>query len=101
MNILQKIKELNLPSDQYVIIGSGTMDVLGIREAQDIDISVTKELFNKIKESGEWEEYEKKVLIPMHNEYVEPTRKYAEYFIDVSTMTKEEVLEKVEKIMKL
>lgn len=59
MNIIKKIKELNLPNDQYVIIGSGTMDVLGIREAQDIDISVTKELFNKIKESGEWEEYEK------------------------------------------
>lgn len=59
MKILQKIKELNLPNDQYVIIGSGTMNVLGIREAQDIDISVTKELFNELKERGEWEEYEK------------------------------------------
>jgi 8-oxo-dGTP diphosphatase len=59
MNIIQKIKELNLSNDQYVIIGSGTMDVLGIREAQDIDISVTKELFNKLQNSLEWEEYEK------------------------------------------
>lgn len=59
MNIIQKIKELNLPNDQYVVIGSGTMDVLGIREAQDIDISVTKELFDKLKKSGEWEEFEK------------------------------------------
>ncbi len=59
MNIIQKIKELNLPNDQYVVIGSGTMDVLGIREAQDIDISVTEELFDKLKQSGKWEEFEK------------------------------------------
>lgn len=59
MNIIQKIKELNLPNDQYVVIGSGTMDVLGIREAQDIDISATEELFDKLKQSGEWEEFEK------------------------------------------
>jgi 8-oxo-dGTP diphosphatase len=59
MNIIQKIKELNLPNDQYVVIGSGTMDVLGIREARDIDISVTRELFGKLQKSLEWEEYEK------------------------------------------
>jgi len=59
MNIIQKIKELNLPNDQYVVIGSGTMSVLGIREANDIDMSVTEELFRKLKETGEWEELEK------------------------------------------
>ncbi len=59
MNIIQKIKELNLPNDQYVVIGSGTMAVLGIREANDIDISVKEELFDKLKETGEWEEFEK------------------------------------------
>lgn len=45
------------------------------------------------------EEYEKKVLIPMHNQYVEPTKKYANHIIDVSNLTKEQVLEKVEKII--
>jgi 8-oxo-dGTP pyrophosphatase MutT (NUDIX family) len=59
MNILQKIKELNIPNDQYVVIGSGTMSALGIREANDIDMSVTEELFDKLKETGEWEEFEK------------------------------------------
>jgi len=59
MNIIQKIKELNLPNDQYVVIGSGTMSALGIREANDIDMSVTEELFSKLKQSGEWEESEK------------------------------------------
>ena len=44
-------------------------------------------------------EYEEKVLIPMHQQYVEPTKQYAEYIIDVSNLTKEEVLEKVEGIL--
>jgi len=45
------------------------------------------------------EEYEKKVLIPMHNQYVEPSKKYADHIIDVSDLTKEQVLEKVDKII--
>ena len=35
------------------------MDVLGIREAKDIDISVTKELFTQLKNSEQWREHEK------------------------------------------
>lgn len=46
-------------------------------------------------------EYEEKVIIPMHNQYIEPTKKYADYVIDVSSLNKEQVLEKVEKILGL
>lgn len=59
MDIIQKIKELNIPNNKYVVICSGTMAVLGIREANDIDISVTEELFDELKETGEWKEFEK------------------------------------------
>lgn len=59
MNIIQKIKELNLPSNKYVIVGSGTLDILGIRSAFDIDISVTKDLHEELRKSGEWKEEEK------------------------------------------
>ena len=45
------------------------------------------------------EEYEKKVLIPMHNQYIEPTKKYTDHIIAVSNLTKEQVLEKVEEII--
>lgn len=55
-NIIEKIKVLNFPPDQYVVIGSGTMAALGIREASDIDMSVLPELHKKLRESGEWEE---------------------------------------------
>lgn len=63
MNIIQKIKELNFPQGQYVVVGSGILDVLGIRKATDIDIAVTKELHQKLKESGEWEEHKRYELI--------------------------------------
>ena len=35
----------------------------------------------------------------MHNQYIEPTKKYAKHIIDVSNLSKEQVLEKVEKII--
>ncbi len=44
-------------------------------------------------------EYEEKILLPMHKQFVEPTRKYAGHVIDVSRLTPEEVLERVEKII--
>jgi len=45
-------------------------------------------------------EYENKVLIPMHKKYVEPTKEYTEHIIDVSDLSKEQVFEKVEGIIK-
>ena len=63
MKVLQKIKELNFPKDQYVVVGSGILDVLGIRKSNDIDIAVTESLHKKLKESGEWEEHKRYELI--------------------------------------
>lgn len=56
MNIIEKLKSLNLPSDQYVVISSGTLDVLGIRKANDIDLSITQELHEQLRKTGEWKE---------------------------------------------
>lgn len=47
------------------------------------------------------EEYEKKVIIPMHNEHIEPTKKYASHIIDVSSLSKDEVLKTVEDIINI
>ena len=44
-------------------------------------------------------EYEEKVLLPMHKKFAEPTKKYASYFIDVSQLSKEQVLKKAEDII--
>ncbi len=56
MNIIEKVKSLNLPLGQYVVIGSGIMDALGIRSAHDVDLAVLPELHQKMRESGEWNE---------------------------------------------
>ncbi len=45
-------------------------------------------------------EYEEKVLIPMHKQFVEPTKKYAQHVIDVSRLTAKQVFEKVDSIIK-
>lgn len=44
-------------------------------------------------------EYEEKVLRPMHKQFAEPTKQYAAHIIDVSDLTKEQVLEKVDEII--
>ncbi|MFM2357492.1 MAG: hypothetical protein RJA61_229 [Candidatus Parcubacteria bacterium] len=54
INIFEEIHKLNFPSDQYIVVGSGIMAVKGIREACDLDIVVSQELFEKCK-SEDWE----------------------------------------------
>ena len=44
-------------------------------------------------------EYEQGVLIPMHEQYVEPTKKYAEHVIDITSLSQEKVFSTVEKIV--
>ena len=56
MNIIQKVKELNLPDGSYVVEGSAVMDILGIRKARDIDLVVSKEVYTKLKQDREWKE---------------------------------------------
>jgi hypothetical protein len=54
--IVEKVRALNLPPGQYVVIGSGIMDALGIRAARDIDVAVLPELHAALRATGEWEE---------------------------------------------
>lgn len=48
--LLQKLKALNLPNDQYVIIGSGPLAVRNLREAQDLDILTSDSLWNELSQ---------------------------------------------------
>ncbi len=56
MNIIEKIKSLNFPYGEYVVVGSGILDVLNIRDAIDIDIAITAKLHTILKSTGDWEE---------------------------------------------
>lgn len=52
-----KVKALNLPLDQIIVIGSGILDQLGIRPASDIDLAASSDLMKKLsEESSDWSE---------------------------------------------
>lgn len=53
--IIAKVKRLNLPNNEYVVFGSCPLAAAGLREAQDIDLFVSKAVLEKLKESG-WQE---------------------------------------------
>lgn len=53
--IIERVKVLNLPKGSYIIFGSAPMALAGIREASDIDMLVSDELFAKFKAQG-WTE---------------------------------------------
>lgn len=64
MNIVQEIKNLNLPIGNYVVVGSGILIAHKLKEGHDIDIVVSKQLFEKCKSEG-WDQipwtYEDKI----------------------------------------
>lgn len=49
MSIVERVKRLEYPLDQCVVIGSGLLDVLDLRQASDIDLAVSKELFRRLR----------------------------------------------------
>jgi hypothetical protein len=55
MEILEKVKALNLPAKQFVVMGSAILEMKGIRKIGDLDIMVTPEVFDRLKNDPEWE----------------------------------------------
>ncbi len=50
--VLDKLPELELSPQQYIIVGSGVMDALGIRRANDVDFVAPPEVFDGLAERG-------------------------------------------------
>ena len=48
--LLIDFKKLKLPDGSYAIYGSGPLGVRGIRDIRDLDVIVTDELYQKLKE---------------------------------------------------
>lgn len=55
LSFVDRVKLLNLPLEDIIVIGSGVMDALGIRSSGDVDLVVRKELFAALQDSGEWQ----------------------------------------------
>lgn len=54
-----RVKQLNLPLSEFVIIGSGILDELGIRESNDIDLVASRSLFESLSDKQDWRKIEK------------------------------------------
>ena len=81
MNIIEKIKKLNLTMGEYVIIGSGILDALGIRKANDIDISALPQLYSRLRATGEWNEEERygKIFLKRNGIEINPQLSWSAY----------------------
>ena len=49
MDIFKKLTFLDFPQGNYVVIGSGILAALGLREANDLDIAVDSILLSRLK----------------------------------------------------
>lgn len=52
MNIADRLKELNLPDNSFVVVGSGILNALGIRDSGDIDLIVSEDIYNRFDAAG-------------------------------------------------
>jgi|ERR1035437_419242 hypothetical protein len=52
MNIVDTARKLNFSSDEYIVVGSGIMVVLGLKGAKDLDIVVSPRLFQRAASTG-------------------------------------------------
>lgn len=47
--LLQRLKKLNLPKNKFAVFGSGPLGIRGLREVNDLDLIVTRDLWKKLK----------------------------------------------------
>lgn len=55
MNITEKVKELGLKSNEFVIVAGSAMATHGLKETKDIDLVISPEVYKRLKAEG-WEE---------------------------------------------
>ena len=52
--LIKKLNKMNLPIGKYAIFGSGHLSIRKIRDSRDLDIVVTKEIFEKYLKKPDW-----------------------------------------------
>lgn len=105
VNLRNKIEHTLEPKPILILEGFLALSQERIRDLLDykifldipIEESIRRRSGNKFMPD---EDYFTNVVVPMHEKYVAPTRKYADLVLDVSTLSAEEVLAVVEEKLK-
>ncbi|MBP9711550.1 MAG: hypothetical protein KBD55_00770 [Candidatus Pacebacteria bacterium] len=63
MNLKDKLKEIGLDTDNSIVIGSGILEVLGIRKSADIDVVVTEKKFTELSKNLRFKRGEKEDVL--------------------------------------
>lgn len=58
MSVADRVRQLNLPPDQFVVVGGAVLEVLGIRDSDDIDIIASDSVLRGLADDPEWEKEE-------------------------------------------
>lgn len=53
-SIKEAITALNISPDDYIVIGSGILDILGIRKTNDVDVVVSEPVFRAFRKQPDW-----------------------------------------------
>lgn len=53
-SINERLAASGLPTEGVIVCGSGILDALGLREAEDVDVIASKDLFAILQESGRY-----------------------------------------------
>lgn len=69
--ISERVRQLNLPLDQVVVIGSGVLDAAGLRVANDIDLVLKVDLFAQLVKQSDWRVGVKRVELVLEKNDVE------------------------------
>lgn len=51
---LKAVRQLDLPAQDYIVVGSGVLSALGLREAGDIDLVVSQAVYDEFEAAGAW-----------------------------------------------
>lgn len=52
--LLNRLRDLNLPDGKYIVFGSGAMMIRGLKDGHDLDVFVSKDLYEEYKNKEGW-----------------------------------------------
>lgn len=58
MSVADRVRQLNLPPNQFVVVGGAVLEVLGIRASDDIDVVASESILRSLADDPAWNKKE-------------------------------------------